>query len=56
VTADDNSGKTVPGYTGAVQITSTDNSAMVNGGPVPAGYTFKVATDAGSHTFTVTLE
>jgi N-acetylneuraminic acid mutarotase len=51
VTAVDSSGRAVPGYTGTVQLTSTDPKATVNGSPLPISYTF-VAGDAGTHTFT----
>jgi hypothetical protein len=52
VTAEDSSGRVVPGYAGTIQLTSTDSNATVNGSPVPAKYTF-VAGDAGTHTFTL---
>ena len=55
VTAEDSTGRTVPGYTGTVMLTSTDNKAVYGGSPVPVGYTF-VGNDAGSHTFTLVLE
>jgi N-acetylneuraminic acid mutarotase len=54
VSAEDSAGRTDLGYVGTVQLTSTDNSAQVNSGPLPASYTF-VPSDAGTHTFTVTL-
>jgi CSLREA domain-containing protein len=50
VTAKDASGNTVPGFTGAVNFTSSDPQALL-----PAAYTF-VAADNGSHTFNVTLK
>jgi hypothetical protein len=50
VTALDSSGKTYTGYTGTVQLTSSDTAAVL-----PGSYTFTAA-DAGVHTFTVTLE
>jgi hypothetical protein len=50
VTAQDAGGNPVPSYTGTVHFTSTDAKAVL-----PADYTF-TAGDAGSHTFTVTLE
>jgi hypothetical protein len=50
VTAEDPYGNTVPGYTGTVAFTSNDPKAIL-----PTPYTF-TGTDAGSHTFTVTLE
>src|SRR5262249_25881750 len=43
-------GDPVPGYTGTVHFTSGDGRAVL-----PADYTF-TATDAGSHTFHVTLK
>jgi hypothetical protein len=45
VTAKDQFGNTVTGYTGTVHFTSTDGAATL-----PADYTFTTA-DAGSHTF-----
>jgi N-acetylneuraminic acid mutarotase len=55
VTAEDSTGTAVPGYTGSIQLTSTDTRAGVNGSPLPVSYTF-ASSDAGTHTFTVTLE
>jgi hypothetical protein len=49
VRAEDAFGNTTPGYTGAVQLTSSDAK-----GVLPANYTFTAA-DAGIHTFSVTL-
>jgi N-acetylneuraminic acid mutarotase len=54
VTAEDNTGKAVPGYAGTVQLTSTDSKALFGGSALPASYTF-TANDSGVHTFTVTL-
>jgi hypothetical protein len=50
LTVADAHGNAATGYTGTVHFTSTDAHALV-----PADYTF-TATDAGSHTFTVTLD
>jgi hypothetical protein len=50
VTAQDNNGKTATGYRGTVHFTSSDSQAGL-----PADYTF-TATDAGVHSFTVTLK
>jgi len=50
VTAKDAYGNTATGYTGTVQFTSSDGSAVL-----PASYTFG-AGDAGAHTFSVTLK
>ena len=50
VTAEDAFGNVATGYTGTVQFTSTDGQAVL-----PANYTFTGA-DAGTHTFSVTLE
>jgi subtilase family serine protease len=51
VTALDANGHTVSGYNGTVTFSTTD--------PIPSGlpgsYTFQPTTDAGAHTFTVTL-
>ena len=55
VTAEDSNNNPVTGYTGTVKLTSTDNNALYNGAALPANYTF-VASDNGSHTFTVTLQ
>jgi hypothetical protein len=54
VTAKDSGGNTFTGYTGTVQLTSTDNNASLNSSPLPASYTF-VPADNGVHSFTVTL-
>jgi N-acetylneuraminic acid mutarotase len=54
LTAEDSSGSPAPGYTGTVQITSTDSAATINGTPLPFSYTF-VPSDSGTHTFTVVL-
>src|SRR5262249_30980983 len=54
VTAKDSGGNTVTGYTGTVQLTSTDGGAIYNGSGLPATYTFQPS-DAGVHNFTVTL-
>jgi hypothetical protein len=43
-------GDPVPGYTGTIHFTSSDGRAVL-----PADYTF-TATDAGTHTFSVTLK
>ncbi len=51
VTAVDAYGNTVTGYTGTVDLTSTDPQADFQ----PASYTF-IAADDGKHTFTVTLD
>ncbi len=50
VTAYDASGNVATGYTGTVAFTSTDTQAGL-----PSHYTF-TASDAGSHTFTITLK
>jgi hypothetical protein len=50
VTAHNASGSTDPNYRGTVHLTSSDGQALL-----PANYTF-TAGDAGSHTFTVTLQ
>jgi PKD repeat protein len=50
VTALDAFGNIATGYRGTIHITSTDNRAVL-----PVNYTF-VAADAGTHTFSVTLE
>jgi hypothetical protein len=50
VTAQDQSGGTVPGYSGTVHFTSTDPAAVL-----PADYTF-VAADTGTHIFNVILK
>jgi hypothetical protein len=50
VTAQDAYGNTVTGYRGTVHFTSTDGQAVL-----PANYPF-TATDAGKHTFSVTLK
>ncbi|QJW98077.1 beta strand repeat-containing protein [Frigoriglobus tundricola] len=50
VTAKDAYGNVATGYLGTVHFTSTDGQAVL-----PANYTFTV-TDAGVHTFAVTLE
>jgi hypothetical protein len=50
VTARDAFGNTATGYTGTVHLTSTDSQAVV-----PANYTY-TSTDAGAHTFSVTLK
>jgi uncharacterized delta-60 repeat protein len=50
VIAQDAYGNTVTGYRGTVHLTSTDPQAVL-----PANYTFS-ATDAGKHTFSVTLK
>jgi hypothetical protein len=50
VTAADNSGHTVPGYTGTVSFSSSDYQAIL-----PADYMFTAA-DGGVHTFTATLK
>ena len=55
VTAENNSGQVIPNYVDTVQLTSTDVKAQWNGGALPASYTFGAA-DAGSHSFTATLE
>jgi hypothetical protein len=55
VTAEDNTGAPVPSYTGTVQLASTDSQATAGGNGLPASYTF-IASDNGSHTFTVTLQ
>jgi N-acetylneuraminic acid mutarotase len=55
VTAEDSTGHPLPGYTGTVQLSSTDSRAAYNGGSLPATYTF-VAADHGVHTFAVTLQ
>jgi hypothetical protein len=55
VTAEDSNNNPVPGYTGTITLTSTDNNALYNGAALPATHTF-VASDNGSHTFTVTLQ
>jgi uncharacterized delta-60 repeat protein len=54
VTAEDSTGTTVPGYTGTVQLTSTDGHAALGGNGLPASYSF-LPSDNGVHTFTVTL-
>jgi hypothetical protein len=51
VTAQDASGQTATGYRGTIHFTSTDPQAVI----VPTDYTF-TATDAGVHTFSVTLK
>ncbi len=50
VTAEDKANNPVPGYTGTVQLSSSDAQAGLQG-----PYTF-VAGDAGKHTFTATLD
>jgi hypothetical protein len=50
VTAQDNSGNTVTGYTGTVSFTSSDGQATL-----PAAYTY-TSSDAGVHTFSVTFQ
>jgi hypothetical protein len=50
VTAQDSSGNTATGYTGAVRFSSSDGQAVL-----PANYTFTAA-DHGVHTFTATLK
>jgi len=50
VTALDSNGKTAQGYTGTVSFSSSDPQAIL-----PSPYTFTAA-DAGSHTFTATLQ
>jgi hypothetical protein len=50
VTAQDAFGNVTPGYTGTVQVTSSDPKAVL-----PGAYTF-TAGDAGVHSFSVTLE
>jgi len=50
VTARDNAGKTMTGYTGTVHFTSSDPQAVL-----PADYTF-TSTDQGVHTFSATLK
>src|SRR5439155_25159964 len=55
VTAKDSGGNTLAGYTGTVQLTSTDPGATLGAAALPASYTF-VRGDAGSHVFTVTLK
>jgi hypothetical protein len=50
VTALDNSGNPLTGYTGTVHFTSSDPQAVL-----PADYTFTAA-DGGTHTFTVDLK
>jgi Ca2+-binding RTX toxin-like protein len=50
VTALDNNGNPLPGYTGTVHFTSSDPQAAL-----PADYTF-IAADNGTHTFTATLK
>jgi hypothetical protein len=50
VTVHDAYGNTATGYLGTVQLTSSDSQAVL-----PANYTF-TATDAGTHTFSVTLK
>jgi hypothetical protein len=54
VTAEDSNGAKVPGYTGVIQITSTDGQALLGSASLPASYTFS-AGDNGEHTFTATL-
>jgi hypothetical protein len=54
VTAQDSAGRTVPAYTGTVQLASTDKGAMLGASPLPATYTF-TAGDAGAHAFAVTF-
>jgi N-acetylneuraminic acid mutarotase len=54
VTAEDNNGTPLPGYTGTVQLTSTDGQAALAGQSLPTSYTF-VPIEGGTHTFTVTL-
>jgi hypothetical protein len=49
VTAQDQFGNTVTGYTGTVHFTSTDAQAVAGAG-LPANYTF-VAGDSGVHSF-----
>jgi N-acetylneuraminic acid mutarotase len=55
VTAEDSTGHAVAGYTGTVQLTSTDKQATSGGNPLPVTYTF-AASDSGAHTFTVALQ
>jgi hypothetical protein len=50
VTAADTYGNTVTGYRGTVQLVSSDAQAVL-----PLNYTF-TSTDAGTHTFSVTLK
>ena len=50
MTAYDAYGNVATGYTGTVALTSTDPHAVL-----PASYTF-TATDAGKHSFAVTLD
>ncbi len=50
ITALDANGNTANGYTGTVHFTSSDGLAGL-----PSNYTF-TSTDAGSHTFTITLK
>ncbi len=52
LTARDAYGNIATGYTGTVQLTSTDGAAILS----PAKYTFNATTDAGAHTFSVTFE
>jgi hypothetical protein len=55
VTLRDQYGNVATGYTGTVRLTSSDPLASLNLlGNVPANYTF-TSTDAGTHTFSVTL-
>jgi len=50
LTAQDNTGATLPAYTGKVHFTSSDPA-----GTLPADYTFSTS-DNGTHTFNVTLQ
>jgi hypothetical protein len=54
VTAEDSTGAAVSGYSGTVQLTSTDGHATAGGVSLPTSYTF-VTGDHGEHSFTVTL-
>ena len=55
MTAEDSSNNPVPSYLGTVKLTCSDSNAVYNTAALPANYTF-VASDNGSHTFTVTLQ
>jgi Bacterial Ig-like domain (group 2) len=55
ISAEDNSNQKVPGYTGTVQLTSTDNSAFLGASQLPTTYTF-VSADNGAHTFVIALQ
>ncbi len=54
IMAEDGNNNVVPGYTGTVQLGSTDGGATYNGVSLPTSYTF-TATDAGADNFTVAL-